>query len=100
MIPIDCEITNLSLHLFVCFFKDYHNYFLVRAYLLISGKRRTTRKSISTINPVIMENMKYSIIEVRAPFISLKVGMSLDHDVPLSFVSSSSNILGNIPSKE
>ena len=38
MIPIDCKITNFSLYLFAYFLKDYHNYFLARAQLLISGK--------------------------------------------------------------
>jgi len=36
-------------------------------------------KSISTINPAITENMEYSIVEACAPFISLKLGVSLDH---------------------
>ena len=31
MIPISCKITNFSLYLFVCFFRDHHNYFLARA---------------------------------------------------------------------
>ena len=38
MILIDCKITNFTLYLFVCFLKDYHNYYLVHTQLLISGK--------------------------------------------------------------
>ena len=44
-------------------------------------------KSISTINPAIMENTECLIVKVHAPFIDLKVGVSLDHGVPLHFVS-------------
>ena len=32
-------------------------------------------KSISTINPAIMENTECSIVKVRASFINLKVGV-------------------------
>jgi len=56
-------------------------------------------KSISTINPAITENTKFSIIKAHASFIDLKVGVSLNHTV-LRFTSSFSNMLGNIPSKE
>jgi len=55
-------------------------------------------KSISTINPAITENTKYSIVKVCASFINLKVGVSLV--TMLHFTSSSLNILGSIPSKE
>ena len=41
-------------------------------------------KSISTINPAIMENTEYS---VHASFVDLKVGALLDHDVSPPFVS-------------
>ena len=44
-------------------------------------------KSISTINQAIMENTKCLIVEVHASFINLKVGVSLDHDVSLRFIS-------------
>ena len=44
-------------------------------------------KSISTINPAIIENMEWSIVEVCASFINLKVGTSLDHGVSLCFIS-------------
>jgi len=59
-------------------------------------------KSISKINPPITENTEYLIIKVHAPFIDLKVDVSLDHGVSLrfQFTSGSSNMLGNIPSKE
>ena len=44
-------------------------------------------KSISTINPAITENTKYSIVKRHASFIDLKVGVSLNHGVSLRFVS-------------
>ena len=44
-------------------------------------------KSISTINPAIMENTEYSIVAVHASFVDLKVGALLDHDVSPPFVS-------------
>ena len=44
-------------------------------------------KSISTINPAIVENTECSIIKARALFIDLKVGVSLDHAILLCFVS-------------
>ena len=43
-------------------------------------------KSISTINPAITQSMEYLIIDVRASFIELNVGVSFDHDVSLCFV--------------
>ena len=55
-------------------------------------------KSISTINPAITENKECSIVNVRASFISLKVGVSLDYYG--LFTSSCSNMLCNVPSKE
>jgi len=58
-----------------------------------------SQKSISTINPAIKENTECSIVEVRASFINLKMGVSLNHAV-LRFASSFSNMLGNIPSEE
>ena len=59
-------------------------------------------KSISKINPPITENTEYLIIKVHAPFIDLKVDVLLDHGVSLRFrfTSGSSNMLGNILSKE
>ena len=36
-------------------------------------------KSISVINPAIMENTKCLIVEVHASFIDLKVGALLNH---------------------
>ena len=44
-------------------------------------------KSISTINSAITENMKCSIDNAHALFINLKVGVLLDHDASLCFVS-------------
>ena len=44
-------------------------------------------KSVSTINPANMENIEQSIVKACASFIDLKVGVSLDHDVSLYFVS-------------
>ena len=32
-------------------------------------------KSISTINPAIMENTEYTIVKARAPVIDIKVGV-------------------------
>ena len=42
-------------------------------------------KSISTINPAIMENVKRSIVEMCTQYINLKVGVSLDHGISLYF---------------
>ena len=45
-------------------------------------------KSISTINPpAIMENMECLIVKEHTSFINLKVGVLLNHDVSLLFVS-------------
>jgi len=44
-------------------------------------------KSISTINPAITEYRECLIIKEYAGLIDLKVGVSLDHDVSLHFVS-------------
>ena len=44
-------------------------------------------KSVSTINPVITENTECSIVKVRTTFMDLKVGVSLDHDESLCFIS-------------
>jgi len=38
-------------------------------------------KSISKINPAIMENTECLIIKAHASFIDFKVGVSLDHGV-------------------
>ena len=38
VVPIDCKITNFSIYLFVCFLRDYHNYFLAPAQLIGSRK--------------------------------------------------------------
>ena len=43
--------------------------------------------SISTIKPAIMGNMERSIVKTRASFFDLKVGLSLDHDASLRFVT-------------
>ena len=43
-------------------------------------------KSISTINPAIVENTEYLIVEACASFTNLKVNVSLDHGVLLHFV--------------
>jgi len=43
--------------------------------------------SISTINPAIMKNMEWSIAKAHTSFIDLKVGVSLNHGVPLCFIS-------------
>ena len=43
-------------------------------------------KSISTINPVVTENMDCSIVKVRASFTNLKAGVLLNHGVLLHFV--------------
>jgi len=43
-------------------------------------------KTISTINPAITGNMECLIVEVRASFINLTVGVSLGHGVLLHFV--------------
>ena len=94
MIPIDCKIAKFSSHLFLCLFKDYHNY-LARAQPLISGKpvRQYTHihsfsahytapqgensmKSIYIINPAIMENMECSIVKVHTSFNSGFVTLS------------------------
>jgi len=46
-------------------------------------------KSISTINPAIMENMECLIIKSHSPIINQrKVGVLPGHDVSLHFVSS------------
>ena len=52
--------------------------------------KKNSMKSISTINPAIMEDMQCLIIEECAPFIDLKVGVSLNHDVSLRFHFASS----------
>jgi len=44
-------------------------------------------KSVSTINPAMTENMERSIVKAHTSFIDLKVGVLLDHDVSLRFVS-------------
>ena len=44
-------------------------------------------KSISTIDPTIMENTDCSTVKAFAPAIDVKVGVSLQHGVSLSFVS-------------
>ena len=44
-------------------------------------------KSISTINPAIMENKECLIVKAHTSFINLKVDVSLDHVVSLHFVS-------------
>ena len=55
-------------------------------------------KSITTINPAIMENTECSIVEACTSFINLKVGVLFDHGVSLSSVLFFSNMLGNVPS--
>jgi len=53
-------------------------------------------KSISKINPAITEKMEHSIIKEYAPTIdqknSHKVGVCLNHNVWLQFVSATSNV--------
>jgi len=44
-------------------------------------------KSISTINPAIMENTERLIVKTCASFFDLKVVVLLDHNVPLHFIS-------------
>ena len=44
------------------------------------------KKSISTINLAINENMGCSIVKVHTSLIDLKVGVSLDHGVLLRFI--------------
>ena len=44
-------------------------------------------KSISTINPAIMENTECSTAKTHSSFIDLKVDVSLSHGVLLCFVS-------------
>ena len=44
-------------------------------------------KSISTINPAITENTECSIVNTRVSFINLKVGVLLDYDLLLCFIS-------------
>ena len=44
-------------------------------------------KSISTINPAIMENMECSMVEVQALFYWFKVSVSLNHGVLIRLVS-------------
>ena len=55
-------------------------------------------KSIYTINPAITENTECLIVKACASFINLKLGVSLDYYV--SFASSCSNMLCNVPYKE
>ena len=114
MIPIDCKITNFSLYLFVSFLKDYHNYFLARAYL-ISGKPVSQYVLYSLIFSPLRSvingeqhekypynqsshNRKYtkcSIVEERASFINFKVGVSLGNGFVSLLV-----VLDSIPSEE
>ena len=58
----------------------------------------SSMKSISIVNPAIMEIWKCSIVKAH-PAID-KMGVSLDHGVPLTFFPAISNSLGNITSKE
>jgi len=44
-------------------------------------------KSISTINPAILENTKCLIVMVHVPVINLEVGVSLDYGISLRLVS-------------
>jgi len=44
-------------------------------------------RSISTIYPAIMENAECLIIRVWTPLSIFKVGVSLNHGVPLRFVA-------------
>jgi len=43
-------------------------------------------KSISAINPAVIENMEHLVVNVRTSFIDLKVGVLLDHDVSQRFI--------------
>ena len=49
MIPIDCKITNFSLYLFVCFFKEVTIIISWCAHLLIGGKSFSQYTSYSLI---------------------------------------------------
>ena len=55
-------------------------------------------KSISIINPAITEKMECLIVNMRASFIDLKVGVLLDYYA--LFASSCLNMLCNVPNKE
>ena len=44
-------------------------------------------RSIPTIYPAITENTKCLIVEARVPLFIFKVGVSIDHGVPLCFVA-------------
>jgi len=59
-------------------------------------------KNIPTINPAVTKNMEFLIVKACASFINLKVGVSLNHGVPLYFVSllALRIMLGSIPSEE
>ena len=61
-------------------------------------------KSISTINPALMENAECLIVKAHALFIDLKVGVLLDHEVSICFISLLAFQTcwqhGNIPNRE
>ena len=105
MIPIDCKITNFSLHLFVCFFlRDHHNWWAPNKLLAENPLASTlhiqsfsahytvlwtenSMKTISSITPAIIENMEYTIVKAHVPVIDMKLGVSTWHCVSLCFVS-------------
>jgi len=64
-------------------FSQYASYSLIFSPLQMEN----SMESISTINAAIMENTQCSIIKTHTPSINLKVGVSLDHGIPLRFVS-------------
>ena len=116
MIPIDCEITNFSLYLFVSFLKDYQNYFLACAQLFNLWKtRQPVRYALyslifsplcSIINREQHKKYPYNqsshnrkdteclMVKARASFIDFKVGVSLGHGFVLLLVA-----LDSIPSR-
>ena len=59
-------------------------------------------KSISTINPIIMENTECTVVKERAPVIGIRVGVSPQHTVYhyASFRFQLFERLANILSKE
>ena len=56
-------------------------------------------KSISAIDPAIMENMKHLIVKVHPTYQLKSKCVTWSCITTIHFVSSSSNTLGNIPSK-
>ena len=53
-----------------------------------TSKTDNSMKRVSTNTPAIMQIMEYSIIKVHTPVINKIVGVPLNHDFSLRFISS------------